>query len=400
VTSPSPVAAAVRPGESVRLRQVQDPVIPIVADLIRATPDTISLGQGVVHYPPPPQALAAAAAFGDRLSDHHYHPVAGLPELRAALRAKLAAENRLEVGEDQVLLVTAGSNMGFCHCLLAIADPGDEVVMMSPFYFNHEMAATMTNVRPVLAATDAHGQPSLEAIAAAITPRTRAVVTISPNNPAGVVYEPERLRAINALCRERGLYHVSDEAYEYFTYSGHRHLSPGSLPDSAGHTLSLFSFSKGYGMASWRVGYLVAPRALLGALEKIQDTVLICAPVVSQHAALGALEAGPAYCRGFLPEIDRARVLCLERLAQLGDRCAILAASGAFYLLARLRTSMPPMALVERLVREYRVAVIPGSAFGLTAGCYVRIAYGALPPERVAQGIDRLVDGLDVLLPA
>jgi len=387
--------------DSQRMQKVQIPVIPTVAALIRANPGTISLGQGVVHYPPPPQALEAIAAFGgDVAAHHHYHAVSGLSSLGDGLRKKLAVENDLIVREDQVLMVTAGGNMGFFNAVLAIADPDDEIIMMSPFYFNHEMAAVMASCRPVLVPTDEGYQPRLDAIEAALGPRTRAVVTISPNNPAGVVYDPDRLQAINALCRKRGIYHICDEAYEYFTYEEARHFSPGSLPDSAPHTISLFSFSKAYGMASWRVGYLVAPRHLLDALEKIQDTILICPPAVSQTAAVGALEAGAAYCRGFLPGFDQVRSLCLERLRELGDRCLVPVANGAFYLLVRLETRLPAMEVVERLIREHRVAVIPGTTFGLHRSCYIRIAYGALHKDTVAEGMDRLVDGLQTILPA
>lgn len=384
--------------QSRRVQAIQSPVIPDVAALIRATPGTISLGQGVVHYGPPPQAFEAIAGFGVQPADHHYRAAAGLPELQEKLREKLKADNGMALGDDQVLMVTAGSNMGFCHALMAIADPGDEIAVMSPFYFNHEMAVVMADCRPVLVPTDERYQLRLEAIEAALTPRTRAVVTISPNNPTGAVYDPGALRAVNALCRERGIYHICDEAYEYFTYGGARHCSAGSLPDSAAHTISLFSFSKTYGLANWRVGYLVAPRHLLRALEKIQDTILICPPVISQLAALGALAAGPSYCRRFIASLARVRQLCLERLEELGSMCQVPPAEGAFYLLARLETGLPAMEVVERLVRQHRVAVIPGTAFGLQERCYLRIAYGALQPDTVAEGMDRLVSGLRCIL--
>lgn len=386
------------PSQSQRMRAVQPPVIPHVAGLIRQTPGTISLGQGVVHYPPPPQALAASAAFGQHLGEHHYQSARGLPELQEALRAKLSAENGIEVDDERVLMVTAGSNMGFYHALLAVADPGDEIIIAAPFYFNHEMAIAMANCRTVAVPTDDSYQLRLDAIAAAIGPRTRAIVTISPNNPTGAVYRPEDLRAVNELCKQRGLYHFSDEAYEYFTYEGAAHFSPGSLADSAAHTISLFSFSKGYGMASWRVGYLVAPAHLLSALEKAQDTILICPPVVSQQAALGALRAGRGYCQQFSEDLAAVRRLCLSRLDELGPRSHVPDARGAFYLLARLETTSPALDVVERLVRQYRVAVIPGEAFGLTDACHVRIAFGALRQDTVAEGMDRLVNGLKKIL--
>jgi aspartate/methionine/tyrosine aminotransferase len=384
--------------ESRRTQAIQSPVIPDVAALIRANPGTISLGQGVVHYGPPPQAFEAVSRFGGQISDHHYQAASGLPLLQEKLAEKLNAENAICLGEDQVIMVTAGSNMAFAHAIMAIADPGDEIVIMSPFYFNHEMAVTMANCRAVLVDTDVQYQLLPQAVEAALTPRTRAVVTISPNNPSGAVYTCEALTAINHLCRERGIYHLCDEAYEYFTYNGVSHFSAGSLPQSQAHTISLFSFSKSYGLASWRVGYMVAPHHLLRALEKVQDTVLICPPVIAQLGALGALEAGSAYCRPFINILAQTRQRCLERLEELAPRCLVPATNGAFYLLVRLASQRTPMEIVEYLVRHHKIAVIPGTAFGLHQGCYLRIAYGALEPATVATGMDRLINGLAQIL--
>src|SRR6185369_12263196 len=128
----------------------------------------------------------------------------------------------------------------------------------------------------------------------AITAKTRAVVTISPNNPTGAVYSEAALCEVNQICGERGIYHISDEAYENFTYNGARHFSPASVAGSEAHTISLFSFSKAFGFASWRIGYMVMPENLFVPVKKIQDTILICAPVISQYAACGALKAGAA----------------------------------------------------------------------------------------------------------
>ena len=384
---------------SLRMDAVQAPVIPDVAALIRDNPGTISLGQGVVHYGPPMEAFAAIEGFGRTPTEHHYRNADGIPELHRSLRTKLADDNSIHLDDDrQVLFVTAGSNMAFYHVVLSTCDPGDEVIVMSPFYYNHEMAITMASARVVAVPSDERYGLRVGAIEAAVTERTRMIVTISPNNPAGVVYSPESLRQVNALCRERGIYHVSDEAYEYFTYNGADHLSPGSLPDSVGHTVSLFSLSKSYGLANWRVGYMVAPVRLRRALQKSQDTLLICPPVISQLAAVGALQAGPAYCRAYVAGIDAVRSMCLQRLQELAPHCVVPEANGAFYLLARLDTPMASMAVVERLVRDHKVAVIPGSGFGLTDVCHLRIAYGALEAHTVEEGMDRLVVGLHEVL--
>jgi aspartate/methionine/tyrosine aminotransferase len=255
------------------------------------------------------------------------------------------------------------------------------------------MAIEMAGCRAVLVPTDARYQLRVEAIASAITPRTRAVVTISPNNPSGAVFSDDALRAVNTLCRDRGIYHFSDEAYEYFTY-GRRHVSPGAFPDAAGHTVSLFSLSKAYGFAGWRIGYIVYPRHLDAAMVKSQDTILICPTVASQLAALAALEVGRAYCEPHVAELATIRQLVTSRLAALAPLAQVPAADGAFYCLLRVETSLDSVQVAERLVREHRVAAIPGSAFGMTDGCYLRVAYGALQKETVAEGIGRLVDGL------
>lgn len=384
--------------KSRRMLNVQSPVIPDVAALIRSNPGTISLGQGVVHYPPPPQAFSAIADFGTNITDHHYQSATGIPALRDKLIAKLREENGLVINDNQALVITAGSNMAFYHALLCVCDPGDEVVIISPFYFNHEMAITMANCQPVLARTRDDYQLDVDSVEACLSERTRAVVTISPNNPAGVVYTAEALQHVNELCRNRGLYHFSDEAYEYFTYDGAEHFSPGSLIGTEAHTISMFSFSKSYGLASWRVGYMIIPRELLIGFEKSQDTILICPPVISQLAASGAMEAGSEYCRKHVAKIAQVRSLCLKQLAEIKDICTVPISNGAFYFLAQLNTNIDSMTIVQRLVEEFKVAVIPGSGFGITEKCYIRIAYGALQNHTVEQGMERLVKGLRKLL--
>ncbi len=384
--------------ESLRLRAVQAPIIPVIADLIRRHPGTLSLGQGVVGYGPPPEARAHLDRFFAEPANHKYGPVAGAPDLLAAIERKLAAENGLGPDPERRIMVTAGGNQAFLNTVLALGDPGDEFILPTPYYFNHEMAVTMANCRPVLAPTDASHQLDLAALRAAITPRTRAIVTVSPNNPTGAVYPAATLRAVNALCAERGLYHVSDEAYEHFTYDGATHFSPASLPGATAHTVSLYSLSKSHGFASWRIGWMAYPASLDPALRKIQDTVLICPPVVAQHAAMGAL-AAEGYVRAQRRGIETARALVQRELAALEAEglCTVPSAEGAFYFLLRVHTDFPALTVAERLVREHGVAVIPGSAFGLASGCHLRVAYGALSPETAGEAIARLGRGLRAL---
>ena len=384
--------------QSQRMLAVSNPVIPGVAALIRDNPGTISLGQGVVHYKPPQEVFDEVTRFGNEVSHHHYQSATGLPALREMLQDKLARENDIVLCEDQALVVTAGSNLGFYHAIMCVCDPGDEVILMSPYFFNHEMAVCMANCQPVLVPTDSNYQLQLDDIRDCIGERTRAIVTVSPNNPAGVVYPPEAIAAVNQLCVEHDLYHFCDEAYEYFTYEGARHYSAGSATDNHQHTVSMFSFSKSFALASWRIGYMVWPRPLLRAFEKSQDTLLICPPVVSQYAAIGALKAGSAYLEDRIETLGQVRRMCLERMEELGSSCFVPEANGAFYLLARLDCGLGSMQVVERLITEFKVAVLPGTGFGLEEDCRIRIAYGALEPHTVAEGTDRLVKGLKSII--
>lgn len=384
--------------EPLRMQAVQAPIIPIVGELIRSCPGAISLGQGVVSYGPPQEAIDQLARFLADPENHKYKPVQGLPMLLDAWAVKLKSENGLRLGDPSRIVITAGGNMAFMNALLAITDAGDEIILQTPYYFNHEMAITMANCRPVLVATDENYQLQPAAIRQAITEKTRAVVTVSPNNPTGAVYPEAALREVNGICREHGIYHISDEAYEYFTYEGARHFSPGSIAGSEPHTISLFSLSKAYGFASWRIGCMVIPEELFGSVKKIQDTILICPPVVSQYAAVGALQAGAGFCRRQLATLTEVRTIFLNELAGMGDLCTVPRADGAFYFLLRIHTDKNPMELTEKLVREHGVAVIPGTAFGIDRGCYLRVAYGALPKPTAAEGIGRLVRGLKTIL--
>lgn len=382
---------------SQRIANVQLPVIPHVGELARSTPGAISLAQGVVGYGPPREVLDAVGTFGKTIQDHHYGPDEGLPALIAVIRRKLQTENGLPL-DGRAIMVTAGGNMAFLTAVLAITDPGDEIILPLPYYFNHDMAVAIAGCRTVPVPTDAAYQPLPDLIRAAVTPRTRAVVTISPNNPTGAVYPRATLCAINQLCREAGIYHIHDEAYEYFTYDGVEHYSPAVDPTSQPHTIGLYSMSKAYGLASWRVGWMLVPEALLAAVMKIQDTNVICPPSISQCAARRALEVGRSYCDAHVAALADLRHRALDAFAEMRDVCTVPPVMGAFYLLLRIHGTLDPLVLVERLIREHGVALLPGNAFGLTDGCYLRLSYGAVTAERLGEGLDRLGRGLRVIL--
>jgi aspartate/methionine/tyrosine aminotransferase len=377
---------------------IQAPIVPVIGDLIRQTPGAISLGQGVVHYGPPPAAIEAARRALTNPETHAYQAGSGNENLLAAIAVKLKTENGIDVAQRSRVMVTAGGNMAFVHAILAVTEPGDDVILPVPFYFNHEMAIQMAGCSARRVPTDERYQLDLDAIRRAITPRTRAIVTVTPNNPTGAVYPEAALREVNRLCAEHGLYHISDEVYEYFTYGSARHASSGAFPGAEAHTISMFSLSKAYGLAGWRIGYMVYPERLHAAMAKVQDTVLVCPPVISQIAAVAAMEVGPSYCRPHLAAMAEIRDIVFAELGALEPLCTVPPADGAFYCFLRVNANADPMRTAERLIREHRVAVIPGHAFGMENGCYFRVAYGALQKDTVAEGIGRLVTGLRVIL--
>lgn len=383
---------------SSRMNRVQSPIIPIVGQLIHNHPGTISLGQGVVYYPPPPEAMDGINKFLNYSHNHQYKSVQGIPSLIAQIVTKLQRDNQINIAPNRSIIVTAGANMAFMNAILAITNTEDEIILNTPYYFNHEMAITMANCHPILVDTDNNYQLCLDKIKAAITTKTRAIVTISPNNPTGVVYSESSLRQVNQLCKEKGIYHISDEAYEYFTYDGIKHFSPASIVDSDPYTISLYSLSKAYGFASWRIGYMVIPNHLLEAVKKIQDTILICPPVISQYAALGALTVGKIYCQQQFQEIQKVRESFSYHLQELTDICNVVKSQGAFYFFLKINTDMNDFELVKQLIENYKVAVLPGATFGMEKGCYLRIAYGALKEETATTGIERLVQGLKHLI--
>ncbi len=377
-----------------RMNAVQAPIIPFVGSLVNDNPGTINLGQGIVDYPPPAAVKEAINRCLDKPLNHRYQWVDGIPALTSIIGQKLASENSIAPSSQRATVVTAGSNMGFLQAMLAITDPGDEVIILSPYYFNHEMAIRIADATPVIVETDENHHPVYDNIAAAVTAKTRAVVTVSPNNPTGALYSREMLTAINMLCRNKGIYHINDEAYEYFVYDGAEHFSPASIKNSADHTLSLFSLSKTYGMASWRIGYMLLPAHLVAAIRKVQDTNLICAPVISQHAAVAALKCGRNFCAPHIARLATTRLAIINQLQQYREQISYAKPHGAFYFLIKADQSLAMLPLTQRLIEQHRVAAIPGSTFGIEDGCYFRVAYGALSPAEISEGIKRLAAGL------
>lgn len=379
-------------GPSRRLEQVQQPVIPLVAQWSRQVCGTLSLAQGVVSYDPPTAIADAIASVDPADADIcRYGPAEGFEPLLQLIEAKLAADNSISL-DGQSVVCTAGSNMAFLAAVLSVASVGDEILLVRPYYFNHQMAIQMVGCKCRYADCLPNYQLDVEAIRNAISPRTKAVVTVSPNNPTGAVYSQASLKELNQLCEQNGVFHIHDEAYEYFTFGEESHFSPGSLPGADRHTISLFSLSKAYAMAGWRFGYAVLPDALLAAVTKVQDTNLISVPGITQRAASAALQEGKAWCQPKINRLDVARKKTLEVLSDTG--CVVSQPAGAFYVLAKLPGGLDDVKVCKFLIEQYRVAVLPGSTFGIEEGCSLRVSFGGLAIEQLGEALTRLQSGI------
>ncbi len=408
---------------SSRVLATDDPVIiatkAMIADSGRS--DILSLAQGVVHWSPPPSALAAAAAAlaSDPASVCGYGPAVGLPSLVAVLQAKVQRVNGL--GNHDVM-VTAGANQGFVNLVLATLDAGDRAAVFAPYYFNAVMALQMTGsadriaVGPCDPVTWAPDLDWLERELAGVDP-PRMVVIVSPSNPTGCVVPPASLARAAEACGRAGAWLVLDSTYEDFLF--HDDGSAPPPPPSAAahpalaspHVLHLFSMSKAYGMMGWRVGYLAFSKdcGLGGQLAKVQDTIPICPPALSQVVAAAALEpgatgveGGPGWVAGKVAGLvgNRAAVRgALEPVVGAGG--SVGRGGGAIYHWAAL----PPRgggrpaddeAVVRWLVKRHGVCTIPGSACGSPG--HIRAAFGNLAPAACVEAAGRLHGGLEELV--
>lgn len=382
-----------QPGRTEKIQEA--PIVKLIADS-NVPSDVVDLGQGVPFYGPPREAIRAAAGALDKESGFKYSPDAGKASLRQTIAEKLASENSVDADSDNNIMVTAGANQAFVNAILCLTRPGDHVLVLSPYYFNHVMAVELAGCKPVIVDTDSDFQPLVECIGRCITKRVRAMVLVSPNNPTGAVYSKDALREIGALCAENDLYLITDETYEHFVYDDAKHVSALELDKSIEYTISLFSFSKSYGMSGYRIGYAVFPKHIYTEMLKVQDTVTICAPSPLQIAAEAAMKLGAAYPRQFIPRIEKARKIFIERLAGF-DFVEMPVTKGSYYFMLRLKTKKSDWDIAKRLIEEHGVITIPGQVFGAKYPA-LRIAYANVDESLAAKGASRLTRGLkDVL---
>ncbi|MDP7534436.1 MAG: aminotransferase class I/II-fold pyridoxal phosphate-dependent enzyme [SAR202 cluster bacterium] len=363
-----------------------------MAELAAEGQDVISLGQSVPFFGPPVEMIAAvseALSLDPRI--HSYGPDAGIPELRQALAEKLKRHNGVDADPATQIMVTPGSNQAFMVAMLTLLEPGDEVAIAAPYYFNHHMAIELCGGRVVEAPTSEEDgfQLHLSDVEAATTDRTRAIVITSPNNPTGAVYDRAEVERIARFAADRRIQLVSDEAYEFFGYDGVSTFSPGSIPDLGDTVITLGSLSKTFGMTGWRIGYMVAGEEFCRQALKVQDATAICAPIISQIGAVVALGVIDAFTEGHLAELEARRDL-LERTLTGIPSLDWTKTNGALFAFVKAAPTASGRELAWEVLDRTNMLMVPGSAFGDAWRNFVRISYGSSTRDRFEEALNRL----------
>jgi len=379
---------------SSRVREAGPPIMQVMKSL-KAPRDTIDLSQGVPFFGPPEDAVKDA--MKDIRSLHGYGPDAGDEELREIILKKVRSRNMIRAGSLDNIMVTAGANMGFLNAVSAISDPGDEIILLDPFYFNHGMTLDILGVGHIHSRFAQDGEVDIDSVDEAINSRTRAIVMVSPGNPTGAVMKKGSMEALLELCLENGLWLISDETYEDFHYEG-QHVSPASMGDEL-PVISLFSLSKSYGIPGWRQGYMVFPRWMFDQLLKVQDTTIICPSRVGQRLALYLIRDHPDHARNHMGALRENRKEVMDWLKRNEDLVEAPRPDGAFYAFPSFTGSaferIRSMDIARNILEEARVLLVPGSPFGVNTPPALRISYGNAGKDRLREALERMDEWLE-----
>ena len=322
----------------------------------------INLAQGFPNFSAPdPLKDAAARAIRDDINQ--YAITWGAKRLRDALARKYADWYGMTVDPETEVTVTCGATEAMASALLAVVDPGDEVIVFEPFYENYGPDTILCGARPVYVPIAAGAPLDLDRLAAAFSKRTRAIIVCTPNNPTGRVLSGRELEGVAELCRRYDAYAVTDEIYEHIYYEG-KHIPIATLAGMRDHTITISGASKTFSVTGWRVGTIIAPPEVTDAIRKVHDFLTVGAPAPLQEAiAVGLETLGPEYYRGLAVDYRARRDLLHGALLAAGFRCE--APEGAYYILADFSalSDLPDDAFARWLTCEAGVAPVPGSSF-------------------------------------
>lgn len=373
---------------SSRVKELRPSGIRKFFDIAATMEGVISLGIGEPDFTTPEPILAAGQRSLQR-GETHYTSNLGRLDLREAISAHLQRLYGVSYDPATELIITVGVSEALYLVATALVEPGDEVIIPTPCFVSYQAEVALAGGVPVEVpgSMETGFDLDLEAIERAITPRTKAILIGYPNNPTGAVASREKLLALARLAEAHDLVVISDEIYDRLVYDV-QHVCFPTLPGMRERTLLLGGFSKDYAMTGWRIGYAAGPAELIRALVRIHQYTVMSAPTMAQAAALTALQEGEPYVQAMRAEYDRRRRLIVRGLNELG--LPTFEPKGAFYAFPRVSvTGMDDEAFAERLLREEKVAVVPGNSFGDAGAGFVRCSYAAAY-EQIEEALERM----------
>lgn len=321
-----------------------------------------------------------------------YSQSEGLPELREEIVKKLRRDNNIDANISQII-VTVGAIEGLAASVLATIDPGDEVILPTPTYSTHITQVKLASGIPVLVPLieDKNFELDIEAIKKAITPKTKAIMYCSPNNPTGTVFPENTLRELGKIALKHNLTVITDEAYEYFTFDESKHFSMASIPEMNNNIISNYTFTKTYAMTGWRIGYIHADEEIITQIKKAHIPLAICAPVASQYAAIAALKGSQDCIEEFKLHYLKARNLMCERLDRLNTIFEYNKPEGSYLMFPKILGDQGNNSIEfsKKLLKEALVSTTPGIAFGPTGENHIRLSF-CVPEEMINKAFDRM----------
>jgi len=340
-----------------------------------------------------PEFIKAAAidAIKNGLVDG-YSESMGIIELREEIAKKVKSYNRIDATPQQIL-VTVGAIEGLAAGVMTSIDPGDEVILPDPTYSTHIRQVILASGKPILVSLiEEEGfRLNIDEMRKAVTSKTKAIMYCSPANPTGAVFTEKQLRELADLALEYNLMVITDEAYEYFIYDDYKHFSIGSIDEMRDHTISCFTFTKNYAMTGWRIGYLHANEDFIPHLNKAHIPFAICAPVISQYAALAALKGSQTCIDDFRNHYLEARNLMCKRLDELPSVFSYQKPRGSYLMFPKIlvKEGKDSVTFCKNLLREVKVSTTPGIAFGPSGESHLRLSF-CVPLDMINKAFDRM----------
>lgn len=357
-------------------------------DIVSEMKDAISLGVGEPDFDTP-WHIRDEGIYALERGRTFYTSNSGLKDLRQEISNYLKRIQNIEYNPENEILVTVGGSEAIDIGLRAVINPGDEVIIPQPSYVSYEPCAVLAGAKPVIINLKAENDFRLkpEELLSAITDKTKVLILPYPNNPTGAIMEQKDLEAIAKIIIEKDILVMSDEIYSALTYK-EKHVSIASLPGMKERTILINGFSKAYAMTGWRLGYACAPKEIIQQMTKIHQFAIMCAPTTSQYAAIEALKNGDDDVETMRQAYNQRRRFLLHAFKEIGLEC--FEPFGAFYVFPSIKEfNMTSEEFATRFLKEEKVAVVPGTAFGACGEGYLRISY-AYSIENLKIAIERL----------